>query len=129
MTFWIFRVIDHQLPTHISPPRVYPPVPETHQPQIYSTIDQFPKDLLPKIPELATAEKTYAQQYQNVHNLTSKIFFKFSSCSTFMEVWLVEDIIIKLFDQLLQLQQLLQIRMFQFPIKFLKARTHYQLMY
>ncbi|EGT35680.1 hypothetical protein CAEBREN_06560 [Caenorhabditis brenneri] len=58
------RVIDHHVPSPISPPRVYPPVPETHQPQIYNTIDEFPKDLLPKIPEVSPAE-TYAQQYQN----------------------------------------------------------------
>ncbi|UMM22119.1 hypothetical protein L5515_003495 [Caenorhabditis briggsae] len=58
------RVIDHHIPSPISPPRVYPPVPEPHQPQIYNTIDEFPKDLLPKLPEVSPAD-TYAQQYQN----------------------------------------------------------------
>uniref|UniRef100_A0A8R1HQ29 Chitin-binding type-2 domain-containing protein n=1 Tax=Caenorhabditis japonica TaxID=281687 RepID=A0A8R1HQ29_CAEJA len=57
------RVIDN-VPNSVSPPRVYPPVPDTYPSQIYNTIDEFPRDLLPRLPEV-TPEETYAQQYQN----------------------------------------------------------------
>ncbi|CAI5444912.1 unnamed protein product [Caenorhabditis angaria] len=43
------RVIDSTPPQNRPIPRVYPPIPESEQPSIYSTIEEFPRDLLPTI--------------------------------------------------------------------------------